>query len=85
MMNDERQFADLRNVTNLDFVDISSEIFRTYVFPGDNKITILDPLALNVSKNGHRVWDSRGFSHYIPQGWIHLYWQVHEDEPHFVK
>lgn len=87
-------FADLRNGTDLHFTDISTEEYRVYKFvqeaPENNgmpmlQIRIDNPVALNVSKNGHRVWDAKGISHYIPKGWLHLYWKVKEDAPHFVK
>ncbi len=76
--------AEFKNGTDLRFVDISSEQFREYVFPVGN-VRIENPLQLNVSKNGHRVFDAQGTSHYIPQGWIHLKWQVREGQPNFVK
>lgn len=72
------------NGTDLKFADISSERHRVYVFPGA-EVRIDEPLWLNVSKNGHRVFDSKSVSHYIPQGWIHLYWEVKDGQPNFVK
>lgn len=73
------------NGTELKFTDISSEEFREYSFPGGDKVLIEKPLQLNVSKNGHRIFDSNGVSHYIPQGWIHLKWMVKPGEYNFVK
>lgn len=72
------------NATSLAFSDISSERYRVYVF-GEKEVRIDYPQFLNVSKNGHRVFDSAGVSHYIPQGWIHLYWAVKPGQPNFVK
>lgn len=67
------------------FVDISSELFRTYEFPDGATIQIKHPVALHVSASGgHRIWDSFGTSHYIPPKWIHLSWEVAEGEPNFV-
>ena len=51
------------------------ETYRTYVFPGKEEVTIKEPEFLIVSDNGHRVHDVNGISHYIPYGWIHLFWK----------
>jgi hypothetical protein len=75
---------EFKNGTDLKFADISSEKYREYVFPV-GVVRIENPLQLNVSKNGHRVFDAQGVSHYIPQGWIHLKWEVKEGKPNFVK
>lgn len=75
--------------TKLNFTNIASEQYRVYVFVKDGKtveIKIDQPTILNVSASGgHRILDESGVSHYIPSGWIHLYWQVKEGQPHFVK
>lgn len=77
---------ELRNNTTFEFTDISSEIFRSYRFPSGNTVTIQSPTHLSVSSSGgHRILDEEGVSHYIPQGWIHLWWKVKDDQPHFVK
>jgi len=75
---------ELRNGTDMKFVDVSSETLRRYFFPGGEVVAIDDPQFLHVSRSGHRVLDGRGFSHYIPKGWIHLEWKVADGEPHFV-
>jgi hypothetical protein len=76
---------DFKNESGKEFVDISSEQYRCYQFP-DYNVIISSPLLLNVSDSGgHRVWDAGGKSHYIPTGWIHLYWEVREGAPNFVK
>lgn len=80
------KFEDLINKSENTFDDISSESYRTYEFESGRCITILNPIALNVSKSGgHRIWDACGISHYIPSAWIHLYWEVKNGEPNFVK
>ena len=69
-----------------EFSDISSESYRTYVFPKQETVTIESPHWLYVSKSGgHRLIDDKGFSHYIPATWIHLFWQVRDGQPAFVK
>jgi len=81
----EKSLPEFRNDTELKFVSIYSEEYREYTFPGGDKIRIERPRMLNVSKNGHRVFDEAGVSHYIPQGWIHLEWKAKDGAPHFVK
>jgi hypothetical protein len=51
------------------------EVARHYRFPGDEIVTIEHPVTLIVSDNGHRVVDATGDSHYVPYGWIHLWWE----------
>lgn len=56
-------------------VDLSErEEYRVYEFPNGESIRIDDPQFLIVSDNGHRIYDGDGISHYIPYGWIHLWW-----------
>lgn len=78
------QFKDFINKSGLTFKDISSESWRRYTYADGSSILIDEPLALNVSKNGHRLFDAAGTSHYIPKGWKHLKWQVKDGQPHFV-
>lgn len=73
----------------IEFVDIDSEEWRIYEFQGKSgtidKIKINSPISINVSESGgHRVLDAEGISHYIPKGWIHLYWRTKEGQPNFV-
>ncbi len=78
------KFEDLRNYSDNEFLDISSEIYRVYTFNGLT-IEINFPLALSVSENGgHRIFDARNISHYIPAGWLHLEWEAKPDCPNFV-
>lgn len=66
------------NNTSYNFVNISEE-FRIYTFirnSKEHKIKIVHPRKLYVSKSGgHRLFSEDGASHYIPPGWIHLYWK----------
>ena len=73
------------NGTKLSFTDISSEKYREYDFGEKGSARIDNPVQLNVSKNGHRVWDANNVSHYIPMGWIHIHWEVKDGQPNFVK
>lgn len=62
--------------TDIEWKDISNELYRDYIFPKKEIVRIDKPLKLNVSKSGgHRVISADGKSHYIPTGWIHLVWE----------
>jgi hypothetical protein len=77
--------ADFKHETSHKWADISTEKYRVYEF-SDKSIRIDEPLTLSVSQSGgHRVFDAFGVSHYIPSGYRHLYWQVKDNQPHFVK
>jgi hypothetical protein len=56
-------------------IDLTHELYRVYEWPGGDKVRIERPLYLIVSDNGHRVVDSNYIAHYIPYGWIHLWWE----------
>ena len=77
---------DFQNETDLDFIDISSELYREYTFLNGENIRIDRPLLLSVKEDSgsHRVWDAHGISHRVSPGWIELKWEVKEGEPHFV-
>lgn len=64
--------------------DISTELRRTYRFPGNEVITIENPVSLIVSKNGHRVADAANNGHYVPTGWLHLHWENKPGVPAIV-
>ncbi len=68
----------------MEFKKIGTELYREYSFPDGSKVRIVAPAELNVSASGgHRVLDLAGVSHYIPAGWNHLQWEVHEGAPPF--
>ena len=74
------------NATDLVFADISSEHWRESEFLGGDTVRIERPLRLNVSESGgHRIFDAKGVSHYVPAGWIHLKWGAKDGAPKFVK
>jgi len=77
---------ELRNQSENEFKDISTEIYRKYRFPDGIIVKIDEPQFLSVSASGgHRVIDASQVCHYIPTGWVELTWEVPEDKPHFVK
>jgi len=73
------------NESDNKFVDIGSEEYRIYRFPGGEEIKIDAPRMLSVSAGGHRLYDDAGVSHYVPKGWLHLRWKAWEGKPNFVK
>ncbi len=75
---------ELRNQSEYEFEDISSEERREYDFDGVH-VVIDSPQYLAVSDNGHRVVDNNGKCHYIGYEGFYVNWTVKEDEPHFVK
>jgi hypothetical protein len=75
---------ELRNDTEYEFADISTEKRRVYDFGGVNTV-IENPQWLAVSDNGHRILDSDGICHYIGYSGVYFYWQVEDNQPHFVK
>jgi len=82
----ETREMQLRNATEYEFTDISSEVCREYEFPGGHVVLIESPLFLSVAPSGgHRVLDAAGMSHYVPTGWLHLSWVAKDGQPHFVK
>lgn len=81
------EFNEQQITTNPDlkFDSLQDEEFRVYVFDENTDVFIDNPVALNVSKSGgHRVLDSKGFSHYIPSGWKHLMWKVRPGNQFFA-
>lgn len=71
--------------TDHKWTDITSERYRVYEFV-DKEVKIEAPVALSVSKSGgHRIFDNFGKSHYVAPGWKHLYWEVEDEAPYFVK
>jgi hypothetical protein len=76
--------TEFRNETEFQFVDISSEGWREYIFSDGASVRIDEPLKLHVGDTGHRVFDKSGVSHYIPESWVHLRWRAKDGEPNFV-
>lgn len=75
--------SEFRNLSGLEFKDISAEVERTYTFASGATVSIMGPQRLNVSASGgHRIFADDG-CHYIPAGWIHLRWTVKDEAAHF--
>jgi len=74
----------MKEVTkDLEWKNIEHEEYRTYTFWKDGKfvrVKIVNPVKLNVSKSGgHRILDCKNVAHYIPSGWIHLFWETNDN------
>lgn len=75
------------NESGLEFIDISSEIYREYNFPNGKQLLINHPLYLHISESGgHRLFTRNGTSYYIRvcEGW-YIEWRAKAGEPNFVK
>ena len=82
---------------NMKFGNIDNEVFRVYVFPPtrvgepNNEYRVEEPEAINfkapvgtwVAGGSHRVVDKAGRAHYIPSGWIAMYWDKPKGEKPF--
>jgi len=73
------------NLSKYRFVDISSELFREYIYSNGSKMTIQYPLKLSVTQNNtHRIFDANGLSYYIPPNWISIVWKAKPGAPNFI-
>ena len=73
------------NVSNFRFIDISSELFREYIYPNGAKLRIEYPMRLSVAKNNaHRVFDMNGLSYYIQPNWLAIVWKARPGTPNFI-
>lgn len=75
-------FQDLRNATDIEFIDISSEEYREYDFG----YRIEAPVALGISESGtHRILAANGESlHIDPVKGVAIKWLAKDGAPHFV-
>ncbi|RWE37415.1 hypothetical protein [Mesorhizobium sp.] len=65
--------------------DVSSEMWREYVFADGFNYTVPNPITLYIKRkpegDSHRVVDATGVIHYIPIGWRILRWKNLPDRP----
>lgn len=75
----------LINTSKLKFFVTTGEIYRTYVYPGFDEVTVSGTthMAIDRSDGSHRLLDDSGKAHHIPAGFIHLYWEVEDGMPQF--
>ena len=75
---------ELKNESEREFIDISSEEWREYTYMNDASVfdeRIEKPQYLSRSESGHYILDVEGVMHFMPKGWIHLKWKA---DPHMV-
>ena len=73
------------NLSKFRFVNISSELFREYLYANGGKIRIENPLKLAVAKNNaHRLFDMSECCYYIPPNWIAIVWKARPGHPNFI-
>lgn len=72
-----------------EWVDISSEEYREYVYPDGKVVRVENPVYVKVAPSSlgghaHRVQtvDQMGF--YIPWGWRYIRWKAKAGRPVFV-
>ena len=82
-------YAEFKNMSGLDFKNISSELYREYVYPDGSKVRIDNPVMLNVSSSGgHRIYAQAegttfGKCYYIKPDWRYIVWEP-KNGIHFV-
>jgi len=76
----------LRNMTDREFTDISSEAWREYILTDGTCLEITNPQWLHISDSGHYVVDSINRVYFVPHASIFtMQWQVKSGHPHFGK
>lgn len=72
-------------INGVEFLDISDEQYRTYVFADGRELVIYDPRGINISASGgHRIVTKDGWSLYVKpkEGW-YLHWRTYPGTEHF--
>lgn len=71
-----------------DFLDISSELSRTYTYANGATFTIEAPAGLHIINDdkgtSHRVVDTSGATHRPERGWVGISWVAKDGAPKFV-
>ena len=74
-----RQEVPTFMLNGVEFIDISTEQYRTYVFADGRELTIYDPRGINISASrGHRIVTKDGWAVYVKpaEGW-YLHWRMY--------
>ena len=72
------------NTSNIEFVDISTEEWREYIYQGGFRLRIDNPIKLAVMKSGsHRLWDGTN-SFWVKPGFMAIIWKAKPGLPHFT-
>lgn len=73
------------NIGGLTFRDISSEEWREYYFTDGSFLRIEYPVGLNISENGHRIFNEAGESFYVSKDdFTYIKWRAKKGQPPFV-
>lgn len=69
--------------------DISSEVYREYLYADGSILHVDSPTLLNVSESSlgghaHRVQTASGYGYYVAPGWQAIRWQAKEGQPLFT-
>ena len=78
--------AGFKDGAKLEWLDVSDEVWRQYVYPNGDRFLVEGPLELNVKKkpdgDSHRIKceapDGYKTSVYVASGWIAIEWKVKE-------
>lgn len=61
------------------FIDVSSQLKRTYRFPNNELVVVSKPVGLHVCCSGdHIIVTENGATHSIPRGWLEIIWVTRE-------
>ena len=72
------------NMSDIEFRDISTEMWREYVYQKGFRVRIDHPIKLGIAKSGsHRVWDGET-SFWLRPGFMLIIWKAKEGLPHFI-
>ena len=69
----------------LRFDDVTGEVYRTYVWPGYDSITISGSVASAIDRQdgSHRVLESNGRAYFIQPSFLYMVWEVEDGKPYF--
>ena len=77
-----KDWSDPEGGDKLEWLDISDEQWRDYVYPDGTRYRVHTPAELNVKRkpggDSHRIKTSGGVSVYVAAGWVAIEWDVKE-------
>lgn len=71
------------DASSSEWTDISSEAYRTYIYPEGVEYSVVGPLLISISESGDRIFDDRGDSHWIHPGYVSITWRAKPGKPNF--
>jgi hypothetical protein len=63
--------------------DISSELWRDYIYPDGKTFRVNDPLELYIVNGSHRVVDMDGVTYRPERGYVGIRWKPRAGKPPF--